>query len=135
MISLLSTREYRNWPNRYYDAAVDSVLHLQNGCYDARWELVPQSGDTVPARGKLTMQVRLLPGSYIYRIQGGGTYNLTDDASGLVLFDQPQGFGGLLPRPFFTEKGALTLDFYNTGSTDEQPQLALYVIEPKGGRS
>ena len=80
------------------------------------------------------MQVRLLPGSYIYRIEGGGAYNLTDDASGLMLFDQPQDFVGLLPRPFYTEKGAITLDFYNTGSTDEQPQLVLYVIEPKGGR-
>ena len=29
MISLLSTHEYRNYPNRFYDAAVDSVLHLQ----------------------------------------------------------------------------------------------------------
>ncbi|QYU68114.1 hypothetical protein J4558_25265 [Leptolyngbya sp. 15MV] len=135
MISLLSTRAYRNYPNRYYDAAVDSVLHLQKGCYDPRWELVPQSGEIVPARGKLTMQVRLLPGSYIYRIEGAGVYNLTDDSSGLMLFDQAQTFDGLLPRPFYSEKGALTLDFFNTGSTDEQPRLVLYVIEPKGDRS
>ena len=134
MISLMSTKEYKNWPNRYYDAAVKSVFHLQNGCFDARWELVPQSGETVPARGKLTMQVRLLAGSYIYRIEGGGVFNLTDDASGLMLFDQPQDFGGVLPRPFYTEGGSLSLDFFNTESTDLQPQNVLYVLEPKGVR-
>jgi len=135
MISLLATKEFKDYPNRYYDAAVQSLLPLQNGCYEPRWEIVPQQGDTLAARGKRTMQVRLEPGSYIYRLEVNGLVflQIEDDGSGLAMFSQPVQFSGLLPRPFYTEKGALTIDFFSQSAAAQTAQVALYVIEPVGG--